>query len=261
MLSDGTDRQNDPPERSLPSTAIAMLITCEHGGNRIPDAYSYLFRHCSSSLQSHRGFDPGALVMAMAMAKNFHAPVLTSTLSRLLVDLNRSIGHRNLHMKAIHALPYAVRQGIIERYYQPYRTKAEQLVTQGIHQRGSVIHISCHSFTDNLDGVERNTDVGLLYDPARQGENLLCASWKSALKHISPDLQVRRNFPYRGRNDGLTSALRKKFPSNVYLGIELELNQKHLIRPAGQWAALRESIITSLEVALRNHQRSAGATR
>lgn len=249
------------------ASPTALLITCEHGGNRIPAAYRHVFSHCGGLLQSHRGFDPGALALAKALAGHFGAPLLFSTVSRLLVDLNRSIGHRNLHMDAIGKLPAAMRQEIIQRYYQPYRAEADRLVAQGIARRGRVMHLSCHSFTSTFDGVVRDADIGLLYDPARQGESALCANWKSVLKLSAPDLVVRRNYPYAGRNDGLTSALRRTFPSELYLGIELELNQKHLLLPARQWAALREVVISSLETVLSggsitaqptNHQPSAG---
>lgn len=235
-------------------TTPAMVITCEHGGNRVPTAYRHLFRHSRKLLESHRGFDPGALMMAKTLSKRFDAPLLTSTISRLVVDLNRSIGHRNLHADTIRSLPATIRQEIIEHHYIPYRREAERLITQGINRRGRVIHLSCHSFTNQLNGAVRHADIGLLYDPARQEEQALCASWKSVLNVSSPNLKVRRNFPYEGRNDGLTSTLRKKFPGDAYLGIELELNQKNILPPGRQWTALREAVITSLDTALRaNH--------
>ena len=235
---------------NLTTAATTLVITCEHGGNRVPAPYRHLFCNCDTLLESHRGFDPGALIMATALAKNFGAPLLSSTVSRLVVDLNRSIGHRTLHMETIRKLSAAIRQEIIAHYYQPYRTKAERLVVRGIARRGRVIHLSCHSFTNNFNGVVRDADIGLLYDPARQGERAFCAAWKAVFKISAPDLVVRRNFPYEGRNDGFTSALRKKFPADVYLGIELELNQKHLLLPARQWTLLRESVISSLETVL-----------
>jgi N-formylglutamate amidohydrolase len=74
----------------------SFLITCEHGGNRIPAPYRRLFRGRRALLDSHRGYDPGALAMARAMARAFRAPLVTSTISRLLIDLNRSIGHPHL---------------------------------------------------------------------------------------------------------------------------------------------------------------------
>jgi len=240
-------------EQSATSAATSLVITCEHGGNWLPAPYRYLFRSCRTVLESHRGFDSGALAMATTLARNFDAPLLTSTVSRLLVDLNRSIGHRNLHSEAIRTLPAAIRQEIIEHYYQPYRTEAERLVAQGVARRGRVIHISCHSFTNYLNGVMRHADIGLLYDPARPAEKALCANWKSVLNVSAPDFQVRRNFPYQGRNDGLTSSLRKKFPSDAYTGVELELNQKNLAPHPRHWHALRESVITSLETALTGY--------
>ena len=41
----------------------SFLFTCEHGGNRIPAPYRRLFRGQRALLDSHRGYDPGALVM------------------------------------------------------------------------------------------------------------------------------------------------------------------------------------------------------
>ena len=79
---------------------ISLLITCEHGGNRIPPRYRPLFRGFEALLQTHRGFDPGALTMARELAKAFKAPLFVSTVSRLLVDLNRSIGHPRLYSEA-----------------------------------------------------------------------------------------------------------------------------------------------------------------
>jgi len=243
--------ERKPHQQRAKSAMPALVITCEHGGNRIPVRWRKQFRGCRALLDSHRGFDAGALVMAKALASSFGAPLLSATTSRLLVDLNRSIGHRKLHMETIRTLPAELRQEIVELHYQPYRTKAERLVAQAIARRGRVIHLSCHSFTNNFDGVVRHTDIGLLYDPARPGERTLCAAWKSALKESAPALDVRRNHPYQGRNDGLTATLRKKFPDEVYLGIELELNQKNLPGPARHWAALRKLIINSLDTVLR----------
>ncbi len=235
------------------SATTSLVITCEHGGNRVPASYQHLFRDSLALLESHRGFDPGAMVMAKALARRFSAPLLTATVSRLLVDLNRSSRHRHLHMEAIRKLPAATRLEILERYYHPYVDEAWRLMTQGISQAGRVTHISCHSFTNSLDGVVRNADIGLLYDPLRKGEVELGANWKSALRETAPDLKVRRNFPYQGRNDGLTSTLRKNFSADVYVGIELELNQKNLMAPAKHWHGLRQAVINSLDSVLAGY--------
>nr|WP_296747626.1 N-formylglutamate amidohydrolase [Thioalkalivibrio sp.] len=228
----------------------ALVITCEHGGNRIPPPYRDLFAPHRALLDSHRGFDAGALIMARALAEQFGVPLLSATFSRLLVDLNRSVWHRQLHFEPVVELPDTRRQQILKRYYHPYRSQVERLVTEAIAASGRVIHLSCHSFTPELDGHRRTADIGLLYDPARPGEKALCARWKRMFALHAPELAVRRNYPYAGRNDGLTTWLRKRYSTEAYVGIELELNQKHVMRTTQQWATLREAVIESLHAAM-----------
>lgn len=227
-----------------------LVITCEHGGNRIPKAYCDLFYDYKAQLNSHRGFDSGALIMAKELATAFTAPLVTSTVSRLLVDLNRSIGHPRLHAEVIRNISIEERRQILTYYYQPYREQVEYLVRQAITDHGLVIQLSSHSFTPELDGKVRNADIGLLYDPSRAGEVDLCERWKSAFKICAPNLRVRRNYPYAGKGDGLPTWLRQQLPATAYVGIELEINQKHIIRGSLHWIALRKIIIESLRKAL-----------
>jgi predicted N-formylglutamate amidohydrolase len=112
-----------------------------------------------------------------------------------------------------------------------------------------VIHISSHSFTPVLNGAVRRADVGLLYHPGRRGEAALCARWKTALSLLDPALRVRRNYPYAGKADGLTSHLRKRFPPSAYVGIELEVNQRIVGAAGPRWTRLRRGRIDSLRTA------------
>jgi predicted N-formylglutamate amidohydrolase len=226
-----------------------FLITCEHGGNRIPAPYRRLFRGREALLNSHRGYDPGALAMARMLARAFKAPLVASTISRLVIDLNRSIGHPQLFSAATHGTPATVREEIVARYYCPYRAQVERLVRQSVSRGRRVVHISSHSFTPRLDGKVRRADVGLLYHPGRPGEAALCARWKASLEAIAPELQVRRNYPYAGKADGLTSYLRLRFPYGAYVGVELEVNQNVVFAAGRRWTALRGMLIDSLRSA------------
>ena len=113
-----------------------------------------------------------------------------------------------------------------------------------------MIHVYSHSFAPRLNGEVRTADVGLLYDQARPGEVDACARWKAALRRTAPALRVRRNYPYAGKNDGLTSHLRRRYPPSAYVGIELEINQAHVIGARRRWVELRAAIIESLRIAL-----------
>jgi predicted N-formylglutamate amidohydrolase len=216
-----------------------FIITCEHGGNRVPPPYRPLFRGQMTLLDSHRGYDPGSLVMAKALASAFAAPLVASTVSRLLIDLNRSIGHPQLFSAVSRTAPAQTRAKIVEQHYRPYRVRVERLVRQAVARGHRVIHISSHSFTAELDGKVRSTDVGLLYHPGRRREAEVCARWKETLAAVAPELRVRRNYPYAGKGDGLTSYLRLRFDQRRYAGIELEVNQGIVIAAGRRWMALR----------------------
>jgi predicted N-formylglutamate amidohydrolase len=208
-----------------------------------------LFRGQKALLDSHRGYDPGSLVMAKALAGAFAAPLVSSTVSRLLIDLNRSIGHPQLFSAVTRAAPAEIRSQIVDEHYRPYRTQAEHLITQAVARGHRAIHISSHSFTPELDGKVRGTDVGLLYHPARRGEAELCARWKETLAALAPDLRIHRNYPYAGKGDGLTSHLRMRFTPGDYVGIELEVNQGIVFAAGRRWTALRRTLIDSLRTA------------
>jgi predicted N-formylglutamate amidohydrolase len=187
--------------------------------------------------------------MARDLARDFRAPLVTSIVSRLLVDLNRSIGHPQLFSAATRGAPATLRAAIVAQYYCPYRTQVEGLVRHAVARGRRVIHISSHSFTPRLDGKMRRADVGLLYDPGRRLEAELCARWKAALAAFAPWLRVRRNYPYAGKGDGLTSRLRLLFPHDAYVGIELEVNQRIFFAAGRHWATLRRVLIESLRAA------------
>jgi predicted N-formylglutamate amidohydrolase len=227
-----------------------VLITCEHGGNRIPTGYRHLFAGFEALLQSHRGHDPGALAMARELAKALSAPLFVSTTSRLLIDLNRSIGHPDLYSEATRNVPVSVRREILHGHYLPYRNRVEAHIAEAIAGGNRVIHIASHSFTPELDGAVRNADIGLLYDPSRPGEMVLCRHWQSRLKSSAPELKVRRNYPYTGKSDGFTAYLRRCFPADVYAGIELEINQKYVLNGGPRWRTLRSLVIGTLRQAM-----------
>ena len=236
---------------------VEFLVTCEHGGKRISSRYRACFAGQEALLESHRGFDPGALAMARTLAAQLKAPLIFSTVSRLLVDLNRSQGHPQLHAACIRLLPEACRRQIIEKYYLPFRAKVEMAIVQALGHGKRVIHFSSHSFTPILDGLVRTADVGLLYDPTRTDEAALCRQWHICLKAREPSLRVRRNYPYCGKSDGFTSFLRRRFPADQYLGIELEINQSSVLSSGKAWRQRRALVMESLTQALDQLGRKA----
>jgi len=240
---------DNPALGEIPGDSI--LITCEHGGNRVPPMYQYLFQGWEMLLDSHRGYDAGALELATRMARRFGAPLICATTSRLLIDLNRSPGHPALYSEVTRRAPLALRSQLFEEQYLPYRNRVEDWATTTVASGCRAIHISCHSFTPQLNGQTRNTDLGLLYDPSRQEEQRLCRQWQIAMKQGHAQFTTRRNYPYVGKSDCLAAYLRRRLPDTSYVGLELEINQKHLLGNQRHWPALQQAVIETLNGVLR----------
>lgn len=234
---------------SRAAASLRLLLTCEHGGHRVPAAYARRFRGQRDVLTSHRGWDLGALVVARQLARAFAVPLHEATVSRLVVDLNRSPDHPRVISEFLGELPPAERERLLARLHRPHRRRVERAVARLRRRGGEVLHIAVHSFTPVLDGVERRADIGVLFDPARRAEGAFYRRWKRALATVAPQWKVLANHPYRGTSDGLTTALRRQFPRG-YGGLELELNQRLFGADRRQWRRVGALVVRSLAAAL-----------
>ena len=227
-----------------------VLLTCEHGGNRVPSEFARLFRGHRGLLESHRGYDPGSLELARTCARRLKAPLHFATVTRLLVELNRSLRHPSLFSVATRSLSAIERESLLAKHYHPFRNQVAAAAEGAIERGARVIHISFHTFTPDLDGDVRRADIGLLYDPRRAGEAVFCTLLKSAINTRRPDLIVRKNYPYTGKSDGFTTTLRKKWDADTYLGIELEVNQRWPFGDRPTWRRLQRDLAEGLAEAV-----------
>jgi predicted N-formylglutamate amidohydrolase len=212
--------------KSSRSRHWTVLITCEHAGNKVPAALmKRMSRTQQKDLATHRGWDPGALALAQKAAQSLDAPLLFTQISRLLVDCNRSPHHPRCLGPAFREEDAAEKNFILAAYYWPHRNAIEKEILKSIQNGASVLHLAMHSFTPVLDGKKRRAEVGLLYDPARPWEKLWSDALMKEMKGEWPDWKLRRNYPYLGKSDGLTTWLRRHYGPNEYAGIELEWNQ------------------------------------
>lgn len=206
-----------------------VLFTAEHAGNKVPKEYKHLFKSFSSLLQTHCGLDIGTWYLVENLENKIvgNTKLFRTDITRLLVDVNRSLWRKTLFSEVTKTLPNIEKEKILEKYYYAYRQPIYDFVKRKMAGGYKIIHIAVHSFTPNLKGEERNTDIGLLYNPERANENNFCKNFKNTLNAGSPQWRARFNYPYRGKPDGLTAHFRKYYPDRKYLGIELELNQKY----------------------------------
>lgn len=202
-----------------------LIVTCEHAGNQIPEQYGHLFSGHEQVLESHRGWDPGAVEVARFLAAEFSAPLFSCDTTRLLVETNRSLTSDQLFSEYSRQLDVLEKKHILDHYYSPYRNQVEDVISKIAKP---VLHLSVHTFTPVLNNTVRQVDLGILFDPDRKNELDFCEKLSDGLEQELSLLTIKFNEPYKGTDDGFTTYLRSKFEDQVYLGIEIEVNQKFI---------------------------------
>lgn len=210
------------------------VISCEHGGNQIPSFCKKEIKIPLSILNSHRGFDEGALDIAKYLAKKLKLPSSFYTKTRLVIDYNRTKGKKGFYSEFSLNLS-AKNKDRLEKDYDQYRKNFFALLSK------NNIHLAIHSFTPILNGVVRNADIGLLYDPKRKVEKDYSQFLKLILSKYG--FNVRFNYPYKGISDGLTSAMRKI--KQDYAGIEVEINHS-LLSDSKRVKLLKDLLLKSI---------------
>lgn len=229
---------------------IKLVFSCEHAVNTVPENFQSLFNPWHHLLATHRGVDFGALAIASYLSEFFKCELISAKATRLLIDCNRSLNNPACFSEITNPLSKRDKESIIDVYYLPFRKAVESQIEQLINAGNQVLHLSIHSFTPVYEGVTRNADIGLLYDPARPSEKQFSKLWQQELKLADPQFRVRLNYPYRGTSNGFTCALRKKHPDKNYVGIELESNQA-LVEENHNIAHLACMLAASLQAALK----------
>jgi predicted N-formylglutamate amidohydrolase len=210
-----------------------ILVSCEHASNRLPEG----MRAPEGLMKLHVAWDPGALAIAERLRDMFDAPLHAGEYSRLVVDLNRTIGNSVLVRRRSdgHRIPFnrgltpAEIERRIEAYYRPYREAVSEGVARIIGSQGRCVHLCIHTYTPKLADKVRGNDIGLLYDPHRQPEATLAHELRRSLAERT-GLVVWLNRPYSGTADGILPRIRERHDGSSYIAIELEVNQKFAAR-------------------------------
>ncbi len=231
---------------------MCLLISCEAGGNAVPAALIPTpgegdSRSVVDRLPGRLPGDGAARYVAERMARGFDAPLIANLYSPDLIDVSRSLHHRELFPKLTRGWSPDDRQLLVDQIYLPYRDRVRRAVAGGLLRYSYVIHLSVRTFELRSKGKARRADVGLLYDPSSRDEVDLCLDWIDELYDEADMLKIRRNYPRRGTADCITKAMRVEFAGTQYLGIELMLNRAWVAREV----SLRDEAIDGLIWSLR----------
>jgi predicted N-formylglutamate amidohydrolase len=212
-----------------------FVIVCDHASNRIPAKYGDLGLSATARL-SHIAWDPGALAVSRALSETLDAPLVQSTVSRLIIDCNRDLDAPDLiwtlsettQIAANENLDEQERQYRIERFHRPYHASIETLLEARRHAGQETILVCMHSFTPVYHGEARPWPIGVIHgaDP-RYTQAVF-----EALQADEPGLNIGWNQPYAALN-GVTLTLEKHGDGRGLDATMIEIRNDEILEPAG----------------------------
>jgi len=216
---------------------IGLVLSCEHASWELP-----LDVNLGVELdvrRSQAGWDHGAFEIVEQLGEALGLTVHTGAFTRMFVDLNRPPDHANVIPLISYGAPVpgnalltpGDRAARIAMFHTPYWDAVRRDVAARLHQGGSCLHFSSHTFDPSLDPAQRQFDVGVLYDPAHAFEAELAERLLFALR--AAGLEVRANQPYNGVGPAICTALRIENAGKRYAGIELETSHAVTYTPGG----------------------------
>ena len=192
-----------------PNNTIAL--TCEHATNVLPQEYKWTDNDLENFANSHWGWDPAALDVAMYLAQELKCILIHSLYSRLLVDVDRDITSDSLFRQSGDGKNIDLNQNMskeeehnrIIKYHMPYYNALRE-VSEKVDP---TITVSIHSFTPIYEGNVRDMEVGVLFtDSEELGQRVY--------EEVNERrLIARMNEPYYGEIlNAMNSVLRANYP-------------------------------------------------
>jgi len=224
-----------------------FVLVCDHASNRMPPAYGGLGLSDADRM-AHIAWDPGALGVSLELSRLLDAPLIHSTLSRLLVDCNRDPAAVDLIpeisettvIPGNRGLGSEARESRIALAHKPFHDAIDAVLDERQRLGQRTVLVSVHTFTPVYRGVARDCEIGLISDRDRR----LADPALALLKQRSA-WQVGDNDPYSPA-DGVYYTLTRHGENRGLVPLMIEIRNDRVKTPEAEhsWAKLLAGVLT-----------------
>lgn len=225
-----------PPVQVINATGQSpFVLACDHASNRIPPAYGTLGLSPHERLM-HIAWDPGALAVALRLVDLLDAPLVASTVSRLVIDCNRASTAPDLIPQVSErttipgnaSVSDEEREKRIAAFHAPFHTALDTLIGDRLAAGHQTVLVTVHSFTPVYKDVHRPWPIGLIH-----GHNeRLTKALAVALRADIADLNLGWNEPYSALN-GVTYTLEHHGDGRGLDATMIEIRHDEILEPDG----------------------------
>ncbi|MEK9722567.1 MAG: N-formylglutamate amidohydrolase [Rhodospirillaceae bacterium] len=241
---------DDPPPFEVINRdgAAPMLLVCDHASREIPHRLGHLGL-ADGVFDRHIAYDIGAKGVAMRLAAHLDAPLVVAGFSRLVIDVNRPIGHPDSIVEEIDATPIPGNQGLdeaakrqrITELFEPYHDAVHRALGRIWDKHGMAPALfSVHSFSPGYGATPRPWDIGVLWnrDPR------IAVPLMEKLEALG--LNVGDNEPYSGHH--LAYTIDMHGGSAGLANCVIEINQDQVRDDAGidRWSGMLEHVMPDI---------------
>jgi predicted N-formylglutamate amidohydrolase len=236
-----------------------FVLVCDHASNRIPEEYGALGLTPQQRLM-HIAWDPGALAVALELSTLLDAPLVHSTVCRLIIDCNRATDKHDLipvvsertDIAANVGISDAERQKRIASYHAPFHSTIDAMLSARKAAGIETILVTVHSFVPTYKSIPRPWPIGLIHAT----DQTVTAALRDALLIDEADLNVGWNEPYSALQ-GVTYTLEHPGDGRGLDATMIEIRHDEILEPAGVtlWA---DRLARCLEIARGGRAVAAG---
>ncbi|AOR80772.1 N-formylglutamate amidohydrolase (plasmid) [Novosphingobium resinovorum] len=216
-----------------------FLLIGDHAGSTVPFPLQSLGLQ-PDDFRRHIAIDIGVFGLGQALALLLDAPFVHQPYSRLVIDCNRSPARPDAIPEVSDGTPIPGNRHLSDRardarsaaIHGPYHATIAALLDTRLATAKETVLLSLHSFTPEMDGMNRPWDVGVLHGSGRPG---FAHALRDALADQA-DLIVGDNEPYAMDETDYTIPFHA-FARNLSYA-EIEVRQDLVGNPSGQeaWA-------------------------
>lgn len=241
-----------------------FVLACDHASNRVPPGYG-TFGLQAADLDRHIAWDPGAFEVARRMAAALDAPLVASTVTRLLIDCNRPLDAPDLiweisettEIPGNRGLPPDERDRRVAMAWRPFHDALDRQIERRLAAGLAVGLVTVHSFTPTWKGAARPWHIGIIHDDDRR----LSAPMLAGLR-TEAGLVVGDNQPYSPA-DRVYFTLEKHARSRGLPCVMIEIRNDLIADARGQdaWADRLTRLLAAAQPAAEASAQKAGVVR